>query len=97
MTDPDKIDTLEKARALSLAKWVEAGELTRKLFEDIGTRCGFCYWCEEQTGEQFSCAKCLVIEYCNKVQKRMTEMEQELFDEIDRTISFIKQVTENDN
>ncbi len=95
--DPDKIDTLEKARAYSLSKWAEVRGLTTKLFDEIDTRCGFCYWVDTLTGGRFCCSECLVHEYCDRLQRRMAELRAELIDEIDRTISFIKQVKENDN
>ncbi len=96
-TDPDRIDTLEKARALSLKKWEGLRGLTTTLFDEVDTRCGFCYLVDNQTGHKFECGKCLVHKYCDKVQKRMAELKEKLIDEIDRTISFIKQVKENDN
>lgn len=98
MNDLDKIElTFEKARAMSLTKWGKVNELTSKLFSEIDSRCGFCYLVDEQTGTKFDCSKCLVTKYCDKVQKRMAEIHEELLDEIERTISFIRKVKADDN
>lgn len=93
--DPDKIDTLEKARALTLLKWDSIKELNSKLWDEVDARCGFCHFRDHNlAGKTVDCEKCPVREKCDEIQKRGSDIEHELIGMIDDVLCYVREFGE---
>lgn len=90
--DPDKIDTVEKARNLSLLKWGGVRESATQLFTDIDTRCGFCLYAEQLTGNWAACYKCPVQEKCKEINATSSNIEATLIRLIDNILNFLREM-----
>lgn len=97
MTDPDKIDTIEKARDLSLVKWRKIRELSNELFGEMESNCGFCFYgkfrSEEDAGLKGGrCELCTVEPRCNLIQETLSEVQDVLTPLIDDTLAFLTEM-----
>lgn len=90
MTDPD---TLEKARALSLTKWLLVRDLTNKLFDAVDSHCGFCLYRIQLTpGKLGDCDECLVQKKCNAIQANTSRIEENIRKLIDDALTFLTEL-----
>lgn len=97
MTDPDKIDTVEKARDLSLIKWSSIKEHTVHLWDEINSRCGFCFCTDKLTGKMFICTECPVKKKCDEVSRTSSNIEASLIGMIDDVLIFLGELKIDDN
>ena len=92
MTDPDIIDTLKKARDLSLKKWERVRTLAEELFDEIDISCGFCHYGMGRVKQwriESRCDLCTVAPRCRKIQSELSEIQNDLDNVIGSTLTFL--------
>ena len=92
MTDPDIIDTLKKARDLSLKKWERVRTLAEELFDEIDKSCGFCHYGMGRVKQcmiESRCDLCTVEPRCKTINSKISEIQNDLGTVIGSTLTFL--------
>ena len=100
-TEEFTVDTVEKARGLSLIKWEKVRDLHVEFMDAVDENCAFCdlgkYRMIETNSEAIGtgCNKCGVYDRCHEIQSEASNIETLMRTLIEKTIIFLKDMDVN--